>query len=100
MNSRRNLIVRGLGACFADVDECQPSRCHPDAFCYNTPGSFTCQCKPGYQGDGFRCMPGGKVLGIVGVGRAIAIAVNTEYMALGEKVSGDMGSPMESPKGY
>lgn len=41
------------------------------------------------------------MLGIVGVvGRAIAIAVNTEYMALGEKVCGDMGSPMESPKGY
>lgn len=59
MTSRGNLTVPGR--CFADVDECQPSRCHPDAFCYNTPGSFTCQCKPGYQGDGFRCVPGGKV---------------------------------------
>ncbi|XP_074229358.1 nidogen-1 isoform X2 [Camelus bactrianus] len=49
----------GDGRACQDVDECQPSRCHPDAFCYNTPGSFTCQCKPGYQGDGFRCTPGG-----------------------------------------
>ncbi|XP_069911653.1 nidogen-1 isoform X2 [Oryctolagus cuniculus] len=49
----------GDGRACQDVDECQPSRCHPDAFCYNTPGSFTCQCKPGYQGDGFRCIPGG-----------------------------------------
>uniref|UniRef100_A0A5F9CGR4 Uncharacterized protein n=1 Tax=Oryctolagus cuniculus TaxID=9986 RepID=A0A5F9CGR4_RABIT len=48
----------GDGRACQDVDECQPSRCHPDAFCYNTPGSFTCQCKPGYQGDGFRCIPG------------------------------------------
>uniref|UniRef100_A0A8C0XLL7 Nidogen-1 n=1 Tax=Castor canadensis TaxID=51338 RepID=A0A8C0XLL7_CASCN len=48
----------GDGRACQDVDECQPSRCHPDAFCYNTPGSFTCQCKPGYQGDGFRCVPG------------------------------------------
>uniref|UniRef100_A0A2K6KB69 Nidogen-1 n=2 Tax=Rhinopithecus bieti TaxID=61621 RepID=A0A2K6KB69_RHIBE len=48
----------GDGQACQDVDECQPSRCHPDAFCYNTPGSFTCQCKPGYQGDGFRCVPG------------------------------------------
>ncbi|XP_058165485.1 nidogen-1 [Dasypus novemcinctus] len=48
----------GDGRACQDVNECQPSRCHPEAFCYNTPGSFTCQCKPGYQGDGFRCVPG------------------------------------------
>ncbi|XP_036210818.1 nidogen-1 [Myotis myotis] len=48
----------GDGRACQDVDECHPSRCHPDAFCYNTPGSFSCQCKPGYRGDGFRCVPG------------------------------------------
>ncbi|XP_077024533.1 nidogen-1 [Tamandua tetradactyla] len=48
----------GDGRACRDVDECQPSRCHPNAFCYNTPGSFMCQCKSGYQGDGFRCVPG------------------------------------------
>lgn len=26
--------------------------------CYNTQGSFTCQCKSGYYGDGFYCSPG------------------------------------------
>ncbi|KAB1270852.1 Nidogen-1 [Camelus dromedarius] len=61
----------GDGRACQDVDECQPSRCHPDAFCYNTPGSFTCQCKPGYQGDGFRCTPGGKVSGTFGVGGSL-----------------------------
>lgn len=41
-----------------DIDECQPGRCHQDAVCYNTQGSFTCQCRPGYYGDGFYCSPG------------------------------------------
>ncbi|XP_040092242.1 nidogen-1 [Oryx dammah] len=49
----------GDGRACQDVNECQPSRCHPDAFCYNTPGSFVCRCKYGYQGDGFHCVPGG-----------------------------------------
>ncbi|KAI4529445.1 hypothetical protein MG293_020693, partial [Ovis ammon polii] len=48
----------GDGRACQDVNECQPSRCHPDAFCYNTPGSFVCRCKYGYQGDGFHCVPG------------------------------------------
>ncbi|KAG5855571.1 hypothetical protein ANANG_G00050470 [Anguilla anguilla] len=37
------------------IDECQPGRCHQDAVCYNTQGSFTCQCRPGLHGDGFHC---------------------------------------------
>lgn len=41
-----------------DIDECQQSRCHSDAVCYNAEGSFTCQCRPGYSGDGFQCLPG------------------------------------------
>lgn len=41
-----------------DIDECQPGRCHQDAVCYNTQGSFTCQCRSGYYGDGFYCSPG------------------------------------------
>lgn len=41
-----------------DIDECQTGRCHQDAVCYNTEGSFTCQCKAGYYGDGFSCSPG------------------------------------------
>uniref|UniRef100_A0A672QGY6 Nidogen 1b n=1 Tax=Sinocyclocheilus grahami TaxID=75366 RepID=A0A672QGY6_SINGR len=42
----------------ADIDECQPGRCHSDAICHNTQGSFTCQCRPGFHGDGFSCTPG------------------------------------------
>uniref|UniRef100_A0A8B9IP37 Nidogen 1 n=1 Tax=Anser cygnoides TaxID=8845 RepID=A0A8B9IP37_ANSCY len=49
----------GDGRACEDTDECQQGRCHPDAFCYNTPGSFSCQCKAGYRGDGFQCVLGG-----------------------------------------
>uniref|UniRef100_A0A8C5VB87 Nidogen 2 n=1 Tax=Microcebus murinus TaxID=30608 RepID=A0A8C5VB87_MICMU len=41
----------------SDVDECTENRCHPSATCYNTPGSFSCHCQPGYHGDGFQCTP-------------------------------------------
>lgn len=58
---RRNSHLRLIFS-FTDVDECQQGHCHPDAFCYNTPGSFSCHCKAGYRGDGFRCVLGGKIL--------------------------------------
>ncbi|KAM3863357.1 nidogen-1 [Diretmus argenteus] len=45
----------GNGRICQDIDECQPGRCHQDAVCYNTQGSFTCQCRPGNYGDGFYC---------------------------------------------
>ena len=38
-----------------DNNECSTSPCHADATCGNTPGSFTCTCKPGYSGNGFLC---------------------------------------------
>lgn len=41
-----------------DVNECTLNLCHPAAICYNTPGSFSCQCQPGYEGDGFQCTHG------------------------------------------
>ena len=38
---------------FLDIDECQPlSSCHSLATCSNTEGSFSCECKEGYSGDG------------------------------------------------
>ena len=43
---------------FADVNECengQTNRCNRDAICNNTNGSYSCQCKQGFVGDGFNC---------------------------------------------
>ncbi|CAG6017086.1 unnamed protein product [Menidia menidia] len=41
-----------------DVDECATGRhtCGPEQTCYNTRGSFMCQCTPGYQRNGDRCV--------------------------------------------
>uniref|UniRef100_A0A8D2DAH7 Signal peptide, CUB and EGF-like domain-containing protein 2 n=1 Tax=Sciurus vulgaris TaxID=55149 RepID=A0A8D2DAH7_SCIVU len=40
-----------------DVDECVQGLddCHADALCQNTPTSYKCTCKPGYQGQGRQC---------------------------------------------
>lgn len=48
---------------FADVDECAQGLddCHTNAMCQNTPSSYKCSCKPGYQGEGTQCE--GKCLG-------------------------------------
>ncbi|KAM7086598.1 signal peptide, CUB and EGF-like domain-containing protein 2 isoform 3-T3 [Molossus nigricans] len=40
-----------------DVDECAQGLddCHSNATCQNTPSSYKCSCKPGYQGEGTQC---------------------------------------------
>ena len=38
-----------------DIDECQGSPCDTNGKCSNSPGSFVCECKIGYAGDGFIC---------------------------------------------
>ena len=36
-----------------DVNECELDHyCHPNSTCINTPGSYFCQCKKGFKGDG------------------------------------------------
>ena len=44
-----------------DIDECSEvhavkmNKCHPNASCINTQGSYNCCCNPTYIGDGFKC---------------------------------------------
>ena len=40
-----------------DINECHnnSSGCHENTICINTDGSYTCQCKDGYVGNGARC---------------------------------------------
>uniref|UniRef100_A0A8C9U320 EGF-containing fibulin-like extracellular matrix protein 1 n=1 Tax=Scleropages formosus TaxID=113540 RepID=A0A8C9U320_SCLFO len=42
----------------ADIDECTTGRhtCAADQICHNTWGSYTCQCKPGFQKSGDQCV--------------------------------------------
>merc|ERR1719272_464882 len=41
--------------CEVDWDECKMGihTCHDMAICANVPGSFNCECEPGYSGDGY-----------------------------------------------
>ena len=41
----------------ADIPECSSgiSGCHENADCMEIPGSFECQCKQGFSGNGFQC---------------------------------------------
>ncbi|RDD36302.1 Sushi, nidogen and EGF-like domain-containing protein 1 [Trichoplax sp. H2] len=42
--------------CDTDIDECKiTSSCSADASCTNVPGSFRCQCREGYHGNGTYC---------------------------------------------
>ena len=41
-----------------DLNECkQPAgnKCHKNADCFNVEGSYLCQCRKGFVGDGFNC---------------------------------------------
>ena len=41
----------------SDIDECSSNShsCDVNAVCNNTRGSYICQCKPGFSGDGRNC---------------------------------------------
>ncbi|XP_076755978.1 multiple EGF like domains 8 [Xylocopa sonorina] len=59
INKQQNTTLETdeLGWAYAqcpDVDECDLGLhdCHPNAICTNTHGSFSCQCKRGFNGDG------------------------------------------------
>lgn len=46
----------GSSSC-VDIDECTAGYhvCSPDAQCFNNDGGHTCQCRPGFSGDGRIC---------------------------------------------
>ena len=48
-----------MSLCFVlpDIDECVTNthNCSTDALCTNIGGGFTCQCNPGFTGDGNSC---------------------------------------------
>ncbi|CAG9536724.1 unnamed protein product [Cercopithifilaria johnstoni] len=48
---------RGANDTCMDIDECAMGThdCHSVALCNNMPGSFTCICPTGYQGNGRKC---------------------------------------------
>ena len=51
----------------SDIDECTDGthNCDANAICIETVGGFTCECQPGFTGDGFTCS--GKKSGMSGV---------------------------------
>uniref|UniRef100_A0A672M1M4 EGF containing fibulin extracellular matrix protein 1 n=1 Tax=Sinocyclocheilus grahami TaxID=75366 RepID=A0A672M1M4_SINGR len=52
------VTIEGPGAPVCIDDECSQSlhTCNADQICYNTRGSYTCQCNPGYQKHGEQCV--------------------------------------------
>ena len=49
-----------------------------DANCINNPGSFECECKPGYEGDGIFCFLDDECLLNLDVCNEHATCTNTE----------------------
>ena len=39
-----------------DINECKHATCHKHTTCRNNIGSFTCQCNPGFEGNGQNCI--------------------------------------------
>ena len=63
--SNTTIIFLFILSNFLDIDECTDGGhdCHTDANCANSPGTFSCTCKPGYTGNGTSCT--GKLIEII-----------------------------------
>ena len=48
------VLLTALSNFFTDINECDkdPSVCHENADCTNEPGTYSCECKDGFVGDG------------------------------------------------
>ena len=60
LDSTYNIItshsVVSLVYCIVDINECLNETCSDvNAECVNNVGSYSCQCKQGYTGDGDNC---------------------------------------------
>ena len=51
------LLIFFISNFTTDIDECEtnPHKCHEEAACNNTHGSYLCTCTPGFIGDGKNC---------------------------------------------
>ena len=56
----KNGFERNLAGLCVDFDECstKQAKCHENAECIDTNGSYECSCKEGYFGDGKICVEG------------------------------------------
>ncbi len=59
------------GIYYLDIDECslKISDCHDDAICTNMIGSFSCQCREGFTGDGSNCQGRDKLIFLINVSK-------------------------------
>ena len=50
------IVMASLFSSHSDINECDdPDTCHVNANCTDTIGSYECDCKTGFTGDGFDC---------------------------------------------
>lgn len=62
-SSQVSVNVLTLWVVCVDLDECstEDHNCNPNADCVNTPGTYRCACKEGFNGDGFSCSGTGNI---------------------------------------
>ncbi|PFX13555.1 Aggrecan core protein [Stylophora pistillata] len=63
--------------CKKDLNECQNdlNYCHKVATCTNERGSYNCECRAGYPGDGFDCLTSS-----AGLGQSVILADDGNYL--------------------
>lgn len=51
------LVLYGAISYYTDIDECTERlhSCHGNATCWNSEGSHSCTCNPGFVGNGKNC---------------------------------------------